>query len=426
MAKTLYGSLVVVDDLTANAAIAKTFDTDVAAAGVTLAGSTLAADGTDADIDINITPKGTGSAVISKADINSGSIDGTAIGASAASTAKFTAVDIDNINIDGNAIVSTDAAGSISITPDTTGDLILDGLKWPQADGTVGQVLKTDGSAQLSWVSGATGDVVGPAASTDNAIARFDLATGKLLQDSSVLIDDSNNMTGVVSLTATTVNATTFDTNVAAAAVTLAGVTLAADGNDADIPINVTPKGTGAVVISKVDIAAGEIDGTAIGANSASTAKFTALDVDNVNIDGNTIISSDVNGNLNLTPNGTGDLVLDGLKWPQADGSTGYVLKTDGSAQLSWVSNSVPKYSVFDADVNTAWGAAAGGYYTRTITAATHGMGTMPAVSIMEYDGTNCDVADVDRVRIIQANGNVEIRVPEAPEDRFRAAIFIY
>ena len=42
---------------------------------------------------------------------------------------------------------------------------------------------------------GGSGDVVGPASSTDNAVARFNLATGKLLQDSGVLIDDSNNLT---------------------------------------------------------------------------------------------------------------------------------------------------------------------------------------------------------------------------------------
>ena len=61
---------------------------------------------------------------------------------------------VDNITIDGNSIVSTDTAGDINITPDTTGDLVLDGLKWPQADGTSGQYLKTDGAAQTSWVTG--------------------------------------------------------------------------------------------------------------------------------------------------------------------------------------------------------------------------------------------------------------------------------
>jgi hypothetical protein len=37
-----------------------TFDTNVAAAGVTLSGTTLAADGTDTNINVTITPKGTG------------------------------------------------------------------------------------------------------------------------------------------------------------------------------------------------------------------------------------------------------------------------------------------------------------------------------------------------------------------------------
>jgi hypothetical protein len=72
-----------------------------------------------------------------------------------------------------------------------------------------------------------------------------------------------------------TVNATTFDTDVAAAGVTLTGVTLSADGTDANIDINITPKGSGEVNLSKVDIDAGAIDGTAIGANSASTGAFT-------------------------------------------------------------------------------------------------------------------------------------------------------
>lgn len=41
---------------------------------------------------------------------------------------------------------------------------------------------------------GIGGDVVGPASATDNAIARFDTTTGKLLQNSGVTIDDSGNI----------------------------------------------------------------------------------------------------------------------------------------------------------------------------------------------------------------------------------------
>lgn len=38
------------------------------------------------------------------------------------------------------------------------------------------------------------GDVFGPGLSTDNAIARFDLVTGKIIQNSSLLLDDSGNL----------------------------------------------------------------------------------------------------------------------------------------------------------------------------------------------------------------------------------------
>ena len=43
------------------------------------------------------------------------------------------------------------------------------------------------------------GDVVGPASSTDNAVARFDTTTGKLIQNSVTLIDDTGNASGILS-----------------------------------------------------------------------------------------------------------------------------------------------------------------------------------------------------------------------------------
>jgi hypothetical protein len=46
------------------------------------------------------------------------------------------------------------------------------------------------------------GDVVGPASATDNAVARFDATTGKLIQNSVVLIGDTGSVTGVNALTA--------------------------------------------------------------------------------------------------------------------------------------------------------------------------------------------------------------------------------
>jgi hypothetical protein len=42
---------------------------------------------------------------------------------------------------------------------------------------------------------GGSGDVVGPASATDNALARYDGTTGKLLQNSGAVVDDSGNLT---------------------------------------------------------------------------------------------------------------------------------------------------------------------------------------------------------------------------------------
>jgi len=55
------------------------------------------------------------------------------------------------LDVNGQAIVSA-SAGNIAITPDTTGSIVLDGLSWPQADGSADQVLKTNGAGQLSFV----------------------------------------------------------------------------------------------------------------------------------------------------------------------------------------------------------------------------------------------------------------------------------
>ncbi|HJM69239.1 MAG TPA: hypothetical protein QGF02_04800, partial [Candidatus Babeliales bacterium] len=89
--------------------------------------------------------------------------------------------------------------------------------------------------------SGSTtgGDVVGPASSKDNAVARYNGITGKIIQNSGVTISDTDEVAGA-----------------------------------------------------------------------------TKLDVDNIRVDGNSITSTDTNGDINITPDGTGNVVLDGLSWP--------------------------------------------------------------------------------------------------------------
>lgn len=49
--------------------------------------------------------------------------------------------------------------------------------------------------------------------------------------------------------------------------------------------------------------------------NTTDSPTFAGLDVDNININGNTIISTDVNGDINIIPHGTGDVVIGDLKY---------------------------------------------------------------------------------------------------------------
>ena len=57
----------------------------------------------------------------------------------------------------------------------------------------------------------------------------------------------------------------------------------------------------------------------------------------NLDVNGNAIVSAS-NGNIAITPNGSGKVIIDGLSHPVADGNAGQVLKTDGSGNLAFAS----------------------------------------------------------------------------------------
>ena len=70
----------------------------------------------------------------------------------------------------------------------------------------------------------------------------------------------------------------------------------------ADQNITLTTSGTGRVVIPLVDINGGAIDAVTLGTNSV----VTQANIDNIQIDNNTISSTDAGGNIVLDPNGAG------------------------------------------------------------------------------------------------------------------------
>lgn len=56
----------------------------------------------------------------------------------------------------------------------------------------------------------------------------------------------------------------------------------------------------------------------------------------NLDVNGNSIVSAS-DGDIAITPNGTGSVIIDGISHPQADGTNTQIQQTDGAGQLSWV-----------------------------------------------------------------------------------------
>lgn len=105
-----------------------------------------------------------------------------------------------------------------------------------------------------------SGDVVGPASSTDNALARFDSTTGKLLQNSAATLDDSGVLTLSGSMTRSpasitlTANAGTLDVTKGYSTVTItANSTLtpsAAGSNGQTVSVKVTNGGASSFTVT--------------------------------------------------------------------------------------------------------------------------------------------------------------------------------
>ena len=104
--------------------------------------------------DITIAPNGTGITVL-QSDVEVGY--GTSR-AAITSSGTYALDLVTNGGVNSGVItVNPGANANIEITPNGTGKISLDNLLWPNADGTANQVLKTDGSGNLSWTTVSSG-----------------------------------------------------------------------------------------------------------------------------------------------------------------------------------------------------------------------------------------------------------------------------
>jgi hypothetical protein len=166
---------------------------------------------------------------------------------------------------EGTNLYYTDARARASVSAGT-------GISYNSTTGVI-----TNASPSLG------GDVVGPASATDNAVARFDTTTGKLLQNSVVTVGDTGAVSGVTTLAASTSVTTPIvqATNSAGLAlrnsagttqISMGGgggdnvtIAVATNINGANAQIDISPTGTGHVHIKPTGTGAVEIAPTNAG-----------------------------------------------------------------------------------------------------------------------------------------------------------------
>jgi hypothetical protein len=283
-----------------------------------------------------------------------------------------------NNSSSGVITIASGADATISLVPNGVGKLLLNTVHWPLADGSANQVLKTDGAGQSGWVSlnslvsdtnttyavsaetvtgGANLRLTGSDASTDDV---------KIAGGTNVTVTRTDGNTITISATDTGITDIVSDTT------PQLGGNLDVNGNSivsvSNGDITIAPNGTGDVQL-QADIFVGRTN-TDVQVSTNGTADLI-LNTNNASNSGSIRIYDGANGNIAITPDGTGSIVLDGLNWPQADGTADYVLKTNGSGQLSWVAQPTVISTFTGLSDTPANYTSAGSYHVRVNAGAT-------------------------------------------------------
>jgi hypothetical protein len=277
-------------------------------------------------------------------------------------------------NSAGTGISYDNATGVITnAAPDQT--VSLTGGTGISTSGTYPNFTITNTSPSLG------GDVVGPTGATDNAVARYDTTTGKLLQNSTVLISDSGGVSGITTLAASTSVTTPIVQASNSAGLSLknsAGTTqisMGAGGGDnvsinvstnldgANAQIDISPTGTGHVHIKPTGAGAVEIAPTNAGTmNNMVIGGTTPLA-----ITGTTITATSFVGSGASLTNVVNSLTA----------STG--ISVSGSTGAVTVTNTAPDQVVSLTGAGTT--SISGTYPNFTITSNDSTLGTVTSVS---------------------------------------------
>jgi len=147
--------------------------------------------------------------------ITGGNIDGTTIGGTTPAAVTGTTVTANTqfsgpgtgltgtasaLSIGGNAATATSATTATNLAGGATGSLPYQtgaGATTFLAAGTNGHVLTLAGGVPTWAAEQFQGDVVGPASATDNALARYDGTSGKLIQNSAITLSDAGALQNV-------------------------------------------------------------------------------------------------------------------------------------------------------------------------------------------------------------------------------------
>lgn len=159
-----------------------------------------------------------------------------------------------------------------------------------------------------------TGYVKASGTSAFTAVAS--IPAGDITGLGSMATQNANN----VAITGGAINGTTIGASTAAAGtftnVTASGASIGSLTGAVAIVTDVTATNlvAASASISSANILAGTINNTIIGGSTPAAGTFTAVDVDNLNLNGNTIASTNTNGNIVLDPNGTGAVDVSSAK----------------------------------------------------------------------------------------------------------------